>query len=71
MKNSTKIKYDFYENQTLLEQTRRKIHIIKEEIIPYYGSKMTLQELLDCLEEQEQKFSNNIETIFKFFDNEN
>ena len=71
MKNSTKIKYDFYENQTLIEQTRRKIHIIKEEIIPYYRSKMTLQELLDCLEEQEQKFSNNIETIFKFFDNEN
>lgn len=68
MKNSTKIKYDFYENQTLLEQTRRKIHIIKEEIIPYYGSNMTLQELLDCLEEQEQKFSKNIETIFKFFD---
>lgn len=52
MKNSTKIKYDFYENQALLEQTRRKIHVIKEEIIPYYGSKMTLQELLDCLEEQ-------------------
>jgi len=68
MKNSTKIKYDFYENQTLLEQTRRKIHMIKEEIIPYYGANMTLQELLDCLEVQELKFINNIETIFNFFD---
>ena len=68
MKNSTKIKYEFYENQALLEQTRRKIHMIKKEIIPYYGANMTLQELLDCLEEQEQKFIKNIENIFELFD---
>ena len=68
MKRSTEIKREFYENDTLLNQTRNKIQIVKNELIPYYGSDMTLQTLLDCLEQQEMKFSKNIENIFEQFD---
>lgn len=68
MKRSTEIKREFYENHTLLNQTRNKIQIVKNEIIPYYGGDMTLQTLLDCLEQQEMKFSKNIENIFEQFD---
>ena len=52
MKRSTEIKREFYENDTLLNQTRNKIQIVKNELIPYYGGDMTLQTLLDCLEQQ-------------------
>lgn len=68
MKRSTEIKREFYENDTLLNQTRNKIQIVKNELIPYYGGDMTLQTLLDCLEQQEIKFIKNIENIFKQFD---
>lgn len=68
MKRSTEIKREFYENDTLLNQTRNKIQIVKNELIPYYGGDMTLQTLLDCLEQQEMKFSKNIENIFEQFD---
>ncbi len=68
MKRSTEIKREFYENDTLLNQTRNKIQIVKNELIPYYGGNMTLQTLLDCLEQQEMKFIKNIENIFEQFD---
>ena len=68
MKKSTKIKHEFYENDTLLNQTRNKIQMVKNELIPYYGGDMTLQTLLDCLEQQELKFIKNIESIFEQFD---
>lgn len=68
MKRSTEIKREFYENDMLLNQTRNKIQIVKNELIPYYGGDMTLQTLLDCLEQQEMKFIKNIENIFEQFD---
>jgi len=68
MKRSTEIKREFYENDTLLNQTRNKIQMVKNELIPYYGGDMTLQTLLDCLEQQELKFIKNIESIFEQFD---
>lgn len=68
MKRSAEIKREFYENDTLLNQTRNKIQIVKNELIPYYGGDMTLQTLLDCLEQQEMKFIKNIENIFEQFD---
>ena len=68
MKRSTEIKREFYENDTLLNQTRNKIQIVKNELIPYYGGDMTLQTLLDCLEQQEMKLIKNIENIFEQFD---
>jgi len=68
MKRSTEIKREFYENNTLLNQTRNKIQMVKNELIPYYGGDMTLQTLLDCLEQQEMKFIKNIESIFEQFD---
>lgn len=37
MKRSTEIKLEFYENDTLLNRTRDKIQMVKNELIPYYG----------------------------------
>lgn len=65
METLSKIKHEFYENQTLLNQTKKKLHLTKEELLPYYGD-MRLTEIIECLEEQERKFSNNIDNIFRY-----
>ena len=65
MEALTKIKYEFYENHTLLNQTQKKLHLIKEELLPYYGD-MRLTEIVECLEEQEREFSKNIDNIFRY-----
>ena len=65
METLAKIKREFYENQTLLNQTREKLHLIKDGLLPYYGD-MRLTEIVECLEEQERKFSKNIDNIFRY-----
>ena len=65
METLTKIKYEFYENQTLLNQTCEKLHLIKDGLLPYYGN-MRLTEIVECLEEQEREFSKNIDNIFRY-----
>lgn len=65
METVSKIKREFYENQTLLNQTEKKLHLIKEELLPYYGD-MRLTEIVECLEEQEREFSKNIDNIFRY-----
>lgn len=65
METLSKIKQEFYENQALLNQTCEKLHLIKDGLLPYYGD-MRLTEIIECLEEQERKFSNNIDNIFRY-----
>ena len=54
------------ENQTLLNQTREKLHLIKDGLLPYYGDMRLTEIIVECLEEQERKFSNNIDNIFRY-----
>ena len=53
------------ENIALINQILPKLNMIRNELIPYYGKDITLEEVEELLWNQYLKFNDKIHKIFK------